>query len=79
MMMSKCPQCDQEIKIETSLARAGAILGAAVGAASRRGFGLGGLLRGAAIGGGVAYLLERFMSPACPVCKTKAPAAPTET
>ncbi|MCH9682205.1 MAG: hypothetical protein K0V04_12275 [Deltaproteobacteria bacterium] len=77
----KCPQCDHELKIETSLARMGAVLGAAVGAASRRGFGVGGLLRGAAIGGGVAYLLERFMTPRCPSCSgaTPTPTAPTES
>ncbi len=67
----KCPHCDQEVAVRSSLARAGAILGAAVGAASRRGLGLGGLLRGAAIGGGVAYLLERVIRPSCPACKHK--------
>lgn len=67
----KCPHCDQEVAIHASLARAGAILGAAVGAASRRGLGLGGLVRGAAIGGGVAYLLERVLRPRCPSCHEK--------
>lgn len=66
-----CPHCSQPIAIHTSLARAGAILGAAVGAASRRGLGLGGLVRGAAIGGGVAYLLERALRPRCPSCNRK--------
>lgn len=71
----KCPHCDHEVAIHASLARAGAILGAAVGAASRRGLGLGGLLRGAAIGGGVAYLLERVLRPTCPACHRKVDAS----
>ena len=68
---TKCPHCDSEVAIHSSLARMGAILGAAVGAASRRGVGLRGARRGAAIGGGVAYLLERVLSPTCPSCHRK--------
>lgn len=68
---TKCPHCDGDVAIHSSLARMGAILGAAVGAASRRGLGLGGLARGAAIGGGVAYVLERMLSPSCTSCGRK--------
>lgn len=60
---------DQEVAINVSLTRTAAILGAAVGAASRGGFGLGGLIRGAVVGGGVAYLLERFIRPGRPSSK----------
>ncbi len=67
----KCPHCDQTVALNASLARTGAILGAAVGAVSRRGIGLGGIIRGAAVGGGVAYLLERVLRPRCPACKEK--------
>lgn len=68
MNKTQCPHCDHEVTIHSSLPRMGAVLGAAVGAASRRGFGLGGLVRGAAIGGGVAYLLERVFAKHCPEC-----------
>ncbi len=67
----KCPHCDQPLVVNASMARAGAILGAAVGAASRGRLRLGGMLRGAAIGGGVAYVLERVLRPRCPSCHRK--------
>ena len=65
----QCPHCDHEVTINASMAKLGAILGAIVGATSRRGLGIGGMLRGAAVGGGVAYVLERVMTPSCPACK----------
>ncbi|MEM7154405.1 MAG: hypothetical protein AAF799_16280 [Myxococcota bacterium] len=68
MNKTQCPHCDHEVAIHSSLPRMGAVLGAAVGAASRRGLGLGGLVRGAAIGGGVAYVLERMIGKHCPSC-----------
>ncbi|MEM6996605.1 MAG: hypothetical protein AAF721_39240 [Myxococcota bacterium] len=64
----QCPHCDHDVIIDTSVAKLGAILGAVVGATSRRGLGLGGLLRGAAVGGGVAYVMSRFINPSCPGC-----------
>ena len=69
----QCPHCDHQVTLHAPLAKIGAVLGAVVGATSRRGLGVRGLVRGAALGGAVAYALGRVLTPRCPGCSHEVP------